>query len=113
MRLKAYPPGVFSASCSERRYGPPDHSPLGAVPVGGGTSRERDLQQIRETGWAQPQGEGVPDAFGVAAPFFTDEAVAGSLTFTIPRFRIDSVDVPALTTMLTLAARQITGLLSI
>ena len=74
---------------------------------------EKDLQLIRDTGWAHAEGERVPDAVGLAAPFFADGAVAGSLTFTIPRFRIDSVDVPALTTMLTLAARQITGLLSI
>ena len=53
---------------------------------------ERDLQQIRETGWAQAEGERVPDAFGLAAPFFADGAVAGSLTFTIPRFRADRVD---------------------
>jgi hypothetical protein len=35
---------------------------------------------------------------GLAAPFFADGAVAGSLTFTIPRFRADEVDVPKLTT---------------
>jgi DNA-binding IclR family transcriptional regulator len=45
---------------------------------------EKDVQQIREIGWAQAEGERVPDAFGLAAPFFADDAVAGSLTFTIP-----------------------------
>jgi DNA-binding IclR family transcriptional regulator len=74
---------------------------------------ERDLQQIRETGWAQAQGERVPDAFGLAAPFFTDEAVAGSLTFTIPRFRAEQLDVGSLATMLTDAAHQVTALLSV
>jgi DNA-binding IclR family transcriptional regulator len=74
---------------------------------------ERDLQQIREAGWAQAEGERVPDAFGLAAPFFADGAVAGSLTFTIPRFRADRIDPSALTTMLTDAARQVTALLSV
>jgi DNA-binding IclR family transcriptional regulator len=74
---------------------------------------ERDLQQIRENGWAQAEGERVPDAFGLAAPFFADGAVAGSLTFTIPRFRVDKIDIPSLTTMLTNAARQVTALLSV
>ena len=73
----------------------------------------RDLQQIREAGWAQAEGERVPDAFGLAAPFFADGAVAGSLTFTIPRFRADRIDPSALTTMLTDAARQVTALLSV
>jgi DNA-binding IclR family transcriptional regulator len=71
-----------------------------------------DLLQIREAGWAQAEGERVPDAFGVAAPFFADGAVAGSLTCTIPRFRVGKVDLGSLATMLTHAARQITALLS-
>jgi DNA-binding IclR family transcriptional regulator len=74
---------------------------------------ERHLQQIRDTGWAQAEGERVPDAFGLAAPFFTDEAVAGSLTFTIPRFRAEKLDVESLATMLTDAAQQVTALLSV
>ena len=74
---------------------------------------ESDLRQIRDTGWAQAEGERIPDAFGLAAPFFADGAVAGSLTFTIPRFRADEVDMPRLTTMLTQTARQITALLSV
>jgi DNA-binding IclR family transcriptional regulator len=77
-----------------------------------GSARE-DLQQIRETGWAQAEGERVPDAFGLAAPFFADDAVAGSLTFTIPRFRAEKLDVETLATMLTDAARQVTVLLSV
>ncbi len=74
---------------------------------------EEDLQEVRDTGWAQAEGERVPDAFGVAVPFFAGEAVAGSLTFTIPRFRADEVDVPALTTMLGDTARELTALLSV
>lgn len=74
---------------------------------------ERDLQQIREHGWARAEGERVPDAFGVAAPFFMDEAVAGSLTFTIPRFRAEQLDIGSLARMLTDAARQVTALLSV
>ncbi len=74
---------------------------------------ERDLQQIRDTGWAQAEGERIPGAFGLAAPFFADGAVAGSLTFTIPRFRVDEVDMPSLRTMLGDAARKLTTLLSV
>jgi DNA-binding IclR family transcriptional regulator len=74
---------------------------------------ERDLQQIRDAGWARAEGERIPDAFGLAAPFFADGAVAGSLTFTIPRFRAERIDTSVLTTMLTDTARQITALLSV
>ena len=74
---------------------------------------EKDVQQIREIGWAQAEGERVPDAFGLAAPFFADDVVTGSLTFTIPRFRAEKLDVETLATMLIDAARQVTVLLSV
>ena len=74
---------------------------------------QQDLQKIRETGRAQAEGERIPDAQGIAAPFFADDTIAGSLTFTIPRFRADIVDLSALTTMLTDTARQVTALLSV
>jgi DNA-binding IclR family transcriptional regulator len=74
---------------------------------------QQDLQKIRDTGWAQAEGERIPDAYGIAAPFFADGTIAGSLTFTIPRFRADIVDLSALTTMLTDTARQVTALLSV
>ena len=74
---------------------------------------EKDLQQIRETGWAQVEGEPVPDAFEVAAPFFADDAVPGAISFTIPRFRTEKLDVETLATMRTDAARQVTVLLSV
>jgi DNA-binding IclR family transcriptional regulator len=74
---------------------------------------EHDLQQIRRTGWAQAEGERIPGAFGLAAPFFADGSIAGSLTFTIPRFRAEKIDVPSLRTMLTTATHQITALLSV
>jgi DNA-binding IclR family transcriptional regulator len=79
-----------------------EHEPARGGPAGG-----------PDTGWAQAEGERVPDAFGVAVPFFAGEAVAGSLTFTIPRLRADEVDVPALTTMLGDTARELTALLSV
>lgn len=74
---------------------------------------ERDLQKIRDTGWAHAEGERIPDAFGLAVPFFAGQTIAGSLTFTIPRFRAHEIDVPALTTKLDHAARKITALLSV
>jgi DNA-binding IclR family transcriptional regulator len=74
---------------------------------------ERDLQEIRDAGWAQAVGERIPDAFGLAVPFFGGEDVAGSVTFTIPRFRVPEIDVPALRAMLVDTGRRITELLSV
>jgi DNA-binding IclR family transcriptional regulator len=74
---------------------------------------ESDLQKIRHTGWAHAEGERIPDAFGLAVPFFAGQTIAGSLTFTIPRFRAHEIDAPSLTTKLDHAARQITALLSV
>lgn len=74
---------------------------------------QNDLQRIRDTGWAGAEGERIPDAFGLAAPFFADGAVTGSLTVTVPRFRADHLDLPSLATLLARAAHQITALLSV
>jgi DNA-binding IclR family transcriptional regulator len=74
---------------------------------------EADLQRIRDDGWARAEGERVPDAVGLAVPFFAGDTVAGSLTLTIPRFRADRIDVPTLTALLSQTARHVTELLSV
>lgn len=74
---------------------------------------ERELALIRDRGWAEGDGERIPDAFGIASPFFEDEGIAGSVTLTIPRYRKDELDIAALGAVLTRAAARITHLLTI
>lgn len=47
------------------------------------------------------------------SPFFGDGTVAGSITVTVPRYRIADVDIPAVVTTLHSAATQISNLLSV
>lgn len=74
---------------------------------------ERDLALVRDRGWAEGHGERIPDAFGIAAPFFEDARIAGSVTLTIPRYRKDELDIARLGTALTQAAARITRLLTL
>jgi DNA-binding IclR family transcriptional regulator len=73
----------------------------------------KDLQRVRERGWAQGDGERIPDAFGIAVPYFIGHAVAGSVTVTVPRHQADQLDVDGLTRQLTDAAHTLTRLLSL
>ena len=59
------------------------------------------LDQIRENGWATGDGERIPDAFGVAAPIFTNGNVTGSVTISIPSYRSHDTDIHQLSTALT------------
>lgn len=72
-----------------------------------------DLDQIRSRGWAFGEGERIPDAAGIAVPYFIDGEVAGSVTATIPRFRITAVDVGRLAAALKTTAVNISELLSV
>lgn len=74
---------------------------------------ERDLVLTRDRGWAEGNGERIPDAFGIAAPFFEEGHIAGSVTLTIPRYRKDELDIAGLGTTLTQAAARITRLLTL
>jgi len=71
------------------------------------------LPQIRARGWAIGDGERIPDAFGIAVPYFVDGNIAGSLTATMPRFRATHVDTDRIATVLTHFAQRITRLLSV
>ncbi len=71
------------------------------------------LVQIRENGWATGDGERIPDAYGVAAPIFTNGNVTGSVTISIPSYRAHETDPDRLSTALTRTTNRISELLSI
>jgi len=74
---------------------------------------EGDLASVRDLGWAAGDGERIPDAFGIAAAYFVDGVVAGSVTATIPRFRVPEVDIDAVAEKIVHAAREVTALLTV
>ncbi len=71
------------------------------------------LAQIRENGWATGDGERIPDAYGVAAPIFTNGNVTGSVTISIPSYRSHDTDIHQLSTALTHTTNRISKLLSV
>ena len=77
------------------------------------TELAEQLPEIRTRGWAIGDGERIPDAYGIAVPYFIDGTVAGSITATVPRFRAPHIDTDKIATALTQAAQHITQLLSI
>jgi DNA-binding IclR family transcriptional regulator len=72
-----------------------------------------DLQAIRDRGWATADGERIPDAYGLSAPYFIDGTIAGSITATVARFRVPHLDLDALALAVQGAAHRITRLLSL
>ncbi|WP_350247685.1 IclR family transcriptional regulator C-terminal domain-containing protein [Rhodococcus sp. D-6] len=72
-----------------------------------------ELGQIRAKGWATGDGERIPDAFGVAAPYFVDGVVGGSVTVTIPRYRIPELDIDSVAAAVLRATREITRMLTV
>ena len=73
----------------------------------------QQLEQIRENGWATGDGERIPDAYGVAAPIFTNGSVTGSVTISIPSYRAHETDLPQLSIALTHTTNRISQLLSV
>ncbi|WP_368680426.1 IclR family transcriptional regulator C-terminal domain-containing protein (plasmid) [Rhodococcus opacus] len=71
------------------------------------------MDGVRVRGWAAGDGERIPDAFGIAAAYFVDGVVAGSVTVTIPRFRVPEVDIDAVAEKIVHAAREVTALLTV
>ncbi|WP_281452503.1 IclR family transcriptional regulator [Paenarthrobacter nitroguajacolicus] len=71
-----------------------------------------DLDVVRNRGWAVGDGERIPEAYGTAAPFFVDGKVRGSLTITIPRYRVQEAPLVELTTAVRSSAARVTKLLS-
>lgn len=74
---------------------------------------QADLQAIRARGWSVGDGERVMGAFGIGVPFFIDGQVAGSISATIPQYRKEDCDVPALVEHMKRAAARIGRLLSL
>lgn len=73
----------------------------------------RDLTSIRDRGWATAEGERIPDALGISAPYFIDGDIASSITATIARFRAPHLDLDGLAQTIQRAAQRITQLLTI
>lgn len=76
-----------------------------------GLTTELDL--IRNQGWSVGDGERIPDAYGVGAPYFINGVVAGSITATIARFRIAEIDMDELVAAVRAATQRMTRLLSV
>lgn len=76
------------------------------------TALERDLEEVRRRRFATSIGEHLPDAAGVAAPFFVDGAVGGSMTITMPLYRFDAAKVQGLSRELLACCAELTELLS-
>jgi DNA-binding IclR family transcriptional regulator len=70
------------------------------------------LEQIRARGWATGEGERIPEAYGTAAPFFINGKVGGSITITVPRYRMENVISEDLAAAVHSSAAKITRLLS-
>lgn len=71
-----------------------------------------ELARIRDRGWALGEGERFPEAYGIAAPFFIDGAVAGSVTVTMPRHRVDPAASDSIASAVVTTTRRISALLS-
>ncbi|MFJ3214096.1 IclR family transcriptional regulator [Streptomyces flaveolus] len=71
------------------------------------------LEQIMARGWAAGDAEHIPDGFGVAAPYFADGTVAGSVTAPVPRQWAGELDIPALATQLSAVASSLATVLSL
>lgn len=73
---------------------------------------ETELDQIRNRGWATGDGERIPEAYGMAAPFFIDGIIRGSLTVTIPRYRVADAPLNEIIRVVQTSAERVTKLLS-
>lgn len=71
-----------------------------------------ELNTIRQRGYATADGERIPDAYGLAAPVFIDGVVSGSVTISIPSYRVAQADVPALATALAATTDRLSWLLT-
>jgi DNA-binding IclR family transcriptional regulator len=72
-----------------------------------------ELKTIRSQGWAVTDSERVPDARGIAAPFFIDDAIAGSVAVTVPNHRVAGTPDAELTQAVVATASNLSRLLSV
>jgi DNA-binding IclR family transcriptional regulator len=74
---------------------------------------EGELERVRSLGWATDEHDPLPEGCGIAAPFFMDGAVRGSVTVTVPRHRLTATTVSKLAPDVSRAAASITALLTV
>lgn len=86
-------------------------TPTGSTATSSETNFQ-ELEDIRGQGWAATDSERVPDTHGIAAPFFTNGTVTGSVTATIPNHRIAGTPAEDLIAAVVQAAHRLTRLLS-
>jgi DNA-binding IclR family transcriptional regulator len=74
---------------------------------------EQELEQIRSQGWAATDSERVPDAHGIAAPFFVNGIIRGSVTVTVPNHRVAGTPPAELTSAVVSTAHRLSRLLTV
>ncbi|MFJ4264372.1 IclR family transcriptional regulator [Paenarthrobacter nicotinovorans] len=103
--ILAYLPADFISKAELTRFTPTTLTRAEAL--------HEDLQAVRARGWATGEGERIPGAYGISAPYFIDGAVAGSLNATIPQYRAAEIDIDDIAEHIRLAAHKITQRLSL
>lgn len=73
----------------------------------------QELSLIRAQGWAATDSERVPDAHGIAAPFFVNGAIRGSVTVTVPNHRVAGTPPTELTSAVVSTAQKLSRLLTV
>jgi DNA-binding IclR family transcriptional regulator len=73
----------------------------------------QELNLIRSRGWAATDSERVPDAHGIAAPFFVNGAVRGSVAVTVPNHRVAGTPSTELTNAVVSTAQKLSRLLTV
>lgn len=86
--------------------------PPTSAPISSEAGIREELEDIRTRGWAATDSERVPDAHGIAAPFFINGTVGGSVTATVPNHRIAGTPADELIAAVVQAAHRLTRLLS-
>lgn len=72
----------------------------------------QELGLIRTQGWAATDSERVPDAHGIAAPFFVNGIIRGSVTVTVPNHRVAGTPPKELTSAVVATAQRLSRLLT-
>jgi DNA-binding IclR family transcriptional regulator len=73
----------------------------------------KELGLVRSQGWAATDSERVPDAHGIAAPFFVNGMIRGSVTVTVPNHRVAGTPPSELTRAVVSTAQSLTRLLTV
>jgi DNA-binding IclR family transcriptional regulator len=73
----------------------------------------QELGLIRSQGWAATDSETVPDAHGIAAPFFVNGVIRGSVTVTVPNHRVAGTPPTELTSAVVSTAKKLSRLLTV